>query len=341
MNDAEQNAPDQLVVLTGAAGRLGPATHQALLDAGLKVRAVDWVGTSSSTLPVLKANLFHPATCRKMLQGATTLVHLAYRREPYGYANGYPARTFDDHIRLNRIAFQTACEVGIRRIIFSSSIQVIAPQLPKLSATQLPVYLPLDDQLPPLPDNWYALAKRCSEEMLGMLHRIHGIDTTVFRFPALVHGAPVINPWWFEPRTSEGMSYLTYLDAANVLAKAAQSRIPGQRTYLPASRRNGTGKPVEQLIRESFPGVPLRKPVSEMEGLVDISRVVSELGWEPLELSRPEAPADKLPPRERIRVALKMLTPYRLRKLVLKPFPAELKTKVKNRLKAMITLRRK
>lgn len=36
------------------------------------------------------------------------------------------------------------------------------------------------------------------------------------------------------------------------------------------------------LIREYYPGVPLRRPLEEIESLVDISRIQNETGWSPL-----------------------------------------------------------
>ena len=127
---------EPLIVLTGAAGRLGAGVHRTLLEAGKNVRATDRVRTVSAGQPLIKANLLNPATRRRILKDANVLVHLAYRREPYGYPNGYPCRTFDDHIHLNRRVFLSACEAGVKKIIFSSSIQVIARQLPLLSASQ-------------------------------------------------------------------------------------------------------------------------------------------------------------------------------------------------------------
>jgi nucleoside-diphosphate-sugar epimerase len=277
-----------LIVLTGATGRLGAPVHRTLLEAGKNVRATDRIRAISSTRPVIKANLLDPVSCRRILQDAKVLVHLAYRREPYGYPNGYPHRTFDDHIRLNRTVFLAACQAGVKKIIFSSSIQVVARQLPLVSASQPPRYLPLDENSPPEPDNWYSLAKRCSEEMLAMLRRQYGIDYVILRFPSLFNTVPLLHPERVQGRLSEGHSYLSYRDAANLVLKIIDADLPGGHTYLPASRKNALGRPVTEIIRDYYTGVPTRKPAAELEGLVDISTLSREIGWEPLELSQPE-----------------------------------------------------
>jgi nucleoside-diphosphate-sugar epimerase len=216
------------------------------------------------------------------------LVHLAYRREPYGYPNSYPCRTFDDHIQLNRRIFLAACEAGVKKIIFSSSIQVVAKQLPLTTASQLPRYLPLDENSPPEPDNWYSLAKLCSEEMLAMLRRQYGIDYTILRFPALFHTVPVPEPELHQDRLSEGLSYLSYRDAANLVLAVIEADLPGGRTYLPASRKSTLGRPAREILEGRYAGVPLQKPIAEIESLVDISTLQRDIDWEPLELSQPE-----------------------------------------------------
>jgi nucleoside-diphosphate-sugar epimerase len=277
-----------LIVLTGAAGRLGAPTHRTLLEAGKNVRATDRVRAVSPSRPLVKGNLFDPSTCRRILQDAKLLVHLAYRREPYWYRKRNTHQTFDDHILLNRNVFLAACEAGVEKIIFSSSVQVIARQFPLSSADQPPRYLPLDENLPPEPDNWYSLAKRCSEEMLAMLRRQYGINYVILRFPSLLNTVPVLNPELVQGRLSEGFSYLSCRDAANLVLKVIDADLPGCQTYFPASRNNSLGRPVSEIVRDHYAGVPIRKRAAELESLVDISTLNRELGWEPLELSQPD-----------------------------------------------------
>jgi nucleoside-diphosphate-sugar epimerase len=277
-----------LIVLTGASGRLGATVHRTFLDAGQNVRATDRKGTSSQASPVITADLLRPAACRRILREANVLVHLAYDRELEGHSNGYPCRTFEDHILLNRRVFQAACEAGVKKIIFSSSVQVIAPQFPSYGASPLPHSLPLDENSPPQPDNWYSLAKRCSEEMLAMLRRKYEIDYVVLRFPTLAHTVPILQPEEHQGRWSEGLSYLSIRDAANLLLKVVESDLPGGRTYFPASRNNSEGLPPEKVIRDFYPGVPLRRPAGDLEGLIDLSTLKRDFDWEPQDLSQPE-----------------------------------------------------
>lgn len=290
--DAESNqdadSAQPLIVLTGAAGRLGIATHRALLDAGKKVLAIDRNRHATIAGPFVAADLSKPEHLHRILRGAGILIHLAYHRFPFEFPHGYPGRTFDEHILLNRRVFQAACEAGVKKIIFSSSIQVVARQNPDLGANVPPRYLPLDEHSPAEPDNWYSLAKRCSEEMLATLHRMYGVDCVILRFPSLIHRGPAPGEILFKERRSEGSSYLTYRDAAEALLKAVDADLPGCRTYLPASRNNGHGRPASELITEFYRDVPLKRPPGTIDSLVDSSAMTRETGWEPRDLEYPE-----------------------------------------------------
>jgi UDP-glucose 4-epimerase len=245
---------------------------------------------------VIKANLLRPATCQRSFRGAKILIHLAYRREPYGYPDGYPPRTFDDHIRLNRHVFLEACKAGVRNIIFSSTIQVIAQQRPNGNAVLPPPYLPLDENSPAQPDNWYSLAKWCSEQMLAMLRRQYGIDYTIVRFPGLFSTVPIPHPERHASRRSEAFSYLTFRDAADVLVKTVDADLPGAHIYFPASRNNTQGRPLAEMLSEHLADVPLRKPAAELESFVDVSTLKREIGWEPMDLKLPPDPEPYIAP---------------------------------------------
>jgi nucleoside-diphosphate-sugar epimerase len=314
-----------LIVLTGASGRIGSNVHRILLEAGKNVRAVDKARASTSAQPVVRADLLDPNACREIVQSAEVLIHLAYN-DMVNQVTNNPGKGFDENVGLNRQLFEAASDAGVKKIIFASSIQVIAKQLESRTAASLPHYLPLDEHSPTEPDNWYALSKLSSEKMLTMLHQRQGIDIIIVRFPPLFHSVPILNPVWFQNRLSEGFSYLSYRDAADLILKLVDAELPGCRVYLPASRKNALGRPAMEMIRDYFPGVPLKKPLTEMGGLVDISTLTRETGWEPGELSEPEPQSPREPGP---------LWHWRLRKAVLKLVPASAKTFVKRILSAL------
>jgi nucleoside-diphosphate-sugar epimerase len=284
----KRSMPEPLIIVTGAAGGVGSIVHRTLLEAGKNTRATDWARPVSTSQPLIWANLEKPRDCRRILQDVKVLVHLAYERHPDEFAKGYTHQTFDRHIRMNRQVFLEACKAGVKKIIFSSSVQVVARQRPNVSANQPPRSLPLNENSLPEPDNWYSLTKYCSEEMLAMLRREYEIDYVVLRFPMLIHSVPIPHPEHLQSRLSEAFSYLTMRDAADLILRVIDADLRGARTYLPASQKNTQGLPIQEILRKYYAGVALQKPVDEMESLVDLSSLTRDTGWEPRDLSQQE-----------------------------------------------------
>jgi nucleoside-diphosphate-sugar epimerase len=74
-------------------------------------------------------------------------------------------------------------------------------------------------------------------------------------------------------------SYLSFGDAAELIAAILGAPLPGFRIYMPAHPKNRLGRAAADLVREYYPGIPLRRPLEEIESSVDISRIQNETGW--------------------------------------------------------------
>jgi hypothetical protein len=56
---------------------------------------------------------------------------------------------------------------------------------------------------------------------------------------------------------------------------------PGYHQYFPASSIQIRGYSVAALISEFYSDVPLKKPIGEIEGLIDTSAITRAVGWAP------------------------------------------------------------
>jgi len=230
-------------------------------------------------------------TCYALLDGMDAVCAIA--SHPY-FGGGNAQRIFNENTNMNYNIFQAAAELGLKKIVFSSSIQtIIGDRRHKEEGPQDPSglsYLPIDGDMPANPGNPYALSKRCSEIMLEHIAKFHGLQCVALRWPALMSkewfGGG--GPWprsgrrQFHALLDEGFSYLTYFDGARLMAAILRTDLPGYRQYLPAARNLRVPTPVAELL-ELYPNVPLRKPVGKLTGLVDISRIEQETGWAPSE----------------------------------------------------------
>jgi nucleoside-diphosphate-sugar epimerase len=271
------------VTLTGASGRLGSQTCRHLVEAGFTVRATDRTFRNDLPAPVEVADLLSREACYRLLEGSEAVVHLAnHPRIPLA---GDSQRIFNENVAMNMNVFQAAQEVGIRRIVFSSSIQAFAyvnRSLDKLPGPVFP-YLPLDGRAPANPHNPYGLSKAVSEVMLDYFAREAGMSCVAIRFPTILPPTPEV-PHWVRARGlsfTEALTYLDVRDAAALIGACLKADLPGFRVYFPAARDAHHPKPTPEIIREFYPNVPLTKPVDEIDFLVDIAAIERDTGWSP------------------------------------------------------------
>jgi hypothetical protein len=79
------------------------------------------------------------------------------------------------------------------------------------------------------------------------------------------------------------LAHLFLSDAGTLVAAIVERRLPGYHQYFPAQTFELRGYPLPDVIREWYPRAELRKPLEELESLIDISAITRELGWIPKE----------------------------------------------------------
>jgi nucleoside-diphosphate-sugar epimerase len=215
-------------------------------------------------------------------------VHLG--NHPNRHSGPSPQRLLAENVTMNANAFFAALDCGVRRIVFSSSIQVmLRSALVPIEPHTLP-YLPLDGEAPADPgDNPYALSKQFSEEMLLLATTLHPeLAVSVLRYPMLV-GPQFLRR--FEPfdgkvpsrmlHLGEATAHLFYDDAAELVVRAVERQAPGYHQYLPAQTFHVTNVPVPELVERFYPNVRRTRALDAIDRLIDLSALERDLGWQP------------------------------------------------------------
>ena len=274
------------VLVTGAAGKLGSATVKALVSAGFDVRATDQRYTAELGVPFRSLDLRDEHALYPLVEGIDALVHLG--NHPNRFAGPSPQRLLSENMSMNANAFMAALDVGVKHIVYASSIQVmIASDTVHTEPHTLP-YLPLDGEAPANPGlNPYALSKQFGEELLAVAASSRPeLSATVVRYPMLVGE-------WFEKRLSsdggrvrreflhlgEATAHLTFEDAAALVVPLLTQAKPGYRQVFPAQTIDVTNLPAPDLIRRFYPGVRCTRPVETIESLIE--PLPAGYGWEP------------------------------------------------------------
>ncbi len=293
------------VLVTGAAGRLGSCVCCLLVEKNVNFLAVDKFPDDQADYPIEQADLRDWETCKELLGGVDVLAHFANHPS---FDSGSPEQVYNDNVTMNMNLFQTAANLGCPRIVFSSSIQVADGQLPVKDRTRqenvLP-YLPMDSDMPDFPRNSYALSKQAAENALEYFSDTMGMTCIVIRFPLLVDSkmlkSALEQGGMERGNCYDGFAYLPVYSGAEAAVKAMTAEVEGYRNYFVASKDNLEQRPAREIIDGELSHLPCKKPVEEMDSLVDCSKVEADLGWE-----QPKSMAESF---EKYR-ALKAVQPY-------------------------------
>lgn len=274
------------VTITGAAGNLGSVVCRRLAAQGYSITATDITYRSDLPVPIVVADLLVPSSCYHVLEGAQVLVHLANHPSFQGREG---QRIHNENVCMDFNVFEAARQMGIKTVIFSSSVQAMASQrMARDNAPSTLPYLPIDGDVPARPGNPYGLSKQAGENMLRYLVQTAQMNAVALRFPWLIHpdwerhwnGEKRKEPWKRE-YLDEGFTYLRMEDAAALIDAIIRANLTGYRCYYPVAMDHSLDMTVSDMIATYFPGVPLRVPAAELKHLVDISAITRDTGWTP------------------------------------------------------------
>jgi dihydroflavonol-4-reductase len=117
-----------MILVTGATGHIGNVLVRKLLDRGEKVRALIWRGEDTTPLQNLDVeqvigDVLDPVSLEPAMRGVDTVYHLA------GIISIMPGRNpfvWRVNVEGTRNVLAAACQAGIRRLVYTSSIHAIA-----------------------------------------------------------------------------------------------------------------------------------------------------------------------------------------------------------------------
>lgn len=273
------------LLITGATGRVGTAVTTRLAELGMDVRATDQRSRAAMPVPVDVASLLDPVVCYRLVEGVDTLIHIA-NHPNIGSATAQ--RVFGENCTMNGNILQAAMEMGVKRVIFTSTVQTIigkADWWADDAKCELP-YLPIDGQMPANPGNAYAASKVATETLLQSLCRHDGLHAVVLRLPHMrspgdeqrmrrLRRSSKSTAWG----QAEAFTYLQTTDLADLVARIVQSAWTGYQCHLPADARTHVGLPPREAYTQHLAHVPLRVPLDELTALADASALEHNFGW--------------------------------------------------------------
>jgi UDP-glucose 4-epimerase len=292
------------VLITGSNGFLGLSLSDILEGYGYEIlRGGRKVGEKNS---ISYGDLRGETRWTELLRGVDCIIHTAGLVHQPSNRN----LSFRDYQQINVLATknlaQQAYEVGVKRIIFISSI--------KVNGESTVIGSPFLNTDKPSPKDWYAKTKWMAEQELWAISKKFGIEVVVIRVP-LIYGPGVkgnfkslikaINfgiPIPFGKVCSNKRSFIGVHNLADFVSKAIDSKEAAGNTYLVADGDDVSTSELIRLLANALDKKIFLLPIPEkILGLVskiircnsmldklslslqiDIKFASKSLGWEPL-----------------------------------------------------------
>lgn len=274
------------VFVTGASGLLGSAVVDHLHAKGIAVTALlaAPAETSETTADwVVVGDMRDVDVVRAGLSGADAVIHCAALRAPM---MGTPQEVFLGNTAGTFTVLQEAAAAGIRRAVIASSYSALG--LTFAPVTRAPAYLPIDEQIPLLPEDPYALSKVVDEETARYMARRHGMSVVALRFPFLGDLDGSIRErselLTRDPAARNGSrelwTYLDRRDAARACLLGLTRPISGAHAVLLGAPTTLLPYPTEQLLDRYHPGVERRRSFPGRAAAFDLDLARDLLGFE-------------------------------------------------------------
>ena len=271
-----------MIVVTGAAGRLGRRVVQLLVDQGREVRATDRVPADELPAEFVRCELSDAAGVMDLLRGADAVVHMGAIPGPQ---RADPRVIFENNVAGDFNVMMAAAELGVRRMVFSSS--AFGMGWAHDGNAFVPRYLPLDEEHPMMPFEPYGLTKQVGEDIGRMIAR--NSDTTVvslrFTNVALLEVQaefPWPAPTPENPLTLVMWAYADARDVAEAHVLALDAQIKEYEAFMLAQPSSRFAEPTIDLIKQNFGDrVEIRDGLEGTASVISTAKAQRMLGWTP------------------------------------------------------------
>ena len=271
-----------MIVVTGAAGRLGRRVVQRLVDQGREVRATDRLPADDLPAEFVRCELSDASGVTDLLRGADAVVHMGAIPGPQ---RAEPRVIFENNVPGDFNVMMSAAELGLRRVVFSSS--AFGMGWAHDGNAFVPLYLPLDENHPMMPFEPYGLTKQVGEDIGRMIAR--NSDTTVvsLRFtnvalPEVQAEFPWPAPTPANPLTLVMWAYADARDVAEAHVLAVDAEIDEYEPFMLAQPSSRFAEPTTDLVRQNFGDrVEIRDGLDGTASVISTAKAQRMLGWIP------------------------------------------------------------
>ena len=271
-----------MILVTGAAGRLGGRVVRLLVERGYEVVGTDRIPCPEGPAPFVQADLCDAAKVGQLMTEAQALVHMGAIPGP---TPGAPHEVFANNALSTFNVLLAAAERKLRRVVFSSSAFGMAfAHDPRAFA---PLYLPLDEEHPMMPFEPYGLTKQIGECIGQMVARSSATSVASLRFTNVVSPErqarfPLPAPTPEAPTTLVMWAYADPRDVAAAHLLALEADLQGHEAFMLAQPTTRFAEPTLELVKSNFGDrVEIRGQLEGNASVISTAKAQRLLGFKP------------------------------------------------------------
>ena len=286
----------QNALVTGGAGFIGSHLCEALVQRGVRTRALDNLSMGRrENLPagveLLEGDVLDPKLLRQAMEGSDAVFHLAAR-----VSIRASATEFVEDARTNVMGtlgvLRGAAEMKVRKVVFASSMAVYGEA----------EYSPQDENHPARPISPYGVGKLASEQYCLLISRLAGFDAVALRYFNTYGTRQTLTPYVgvitiFVHRLLSGerpivfgdgeqvRDFVHVGDVAEATVRAMESQASGVVINLGTGQGTSVGRLAEILVQKLDPSLPPAygppPPGEARQSVADTRRCRNLLGFVP------------------------------------------------------------
>jgi nucleoside-diphosphate-sugar epimerase len=275
------------IAITGGSGKAGKWIVKEMLDHGFDVLNLDWKLPTEPLCDTLIVDLndlgqihnalsAYNARNRKCIDA---IIHFAAIPQAFTHTND---ATFRNNVMSTYNILEAAANLGITNVVLASSESSYGMVF--ASTFFPPLYLPVDEQHPQLPEDSYGLSKVVNEVTAEAFHRRTGMQIISLRLGNILEPSdyPQVYKGFDQPENRKVIlwSYIDVRDVAAACRLAVEKQGLGVQAVILAAEDTSSNLSTLELVQKFLPEVAVNHlPREGRPALLSNEKAKVLLGW--------------------------------------------------------------
>ncbi|GAA1933950.1 NAD-dependent epimerase/dehydratase family protein [Nocardioides marmoribigeumensis] len=283
------------ILFTGGSGKAGHHVAPYLASLGHHVTNADLTPLGHDDVADLQVDLTDAGQVYSALAGLATFDELELPEKPSYDAVVHfaavprillapDATTYATNALSTYHVLEAATRLGIRKVVFASSETTYG--ICFAQGERRPLYLPVDEEHPTVPEDSYAMSKVANEVTARSFQARTGADVYGLRINNVIEPheyAEMFPPFLGDPslRRRNIFAYIDVRDLGTMVERCLATDGLGYEVFNVANADMSVAATTAEVRERFYDGVEVRKEMGRDETFYAIDKARSLLGWEP------------------------------------------------------------